>query len=259
MIHDADEPVGAVVGAPWARRRGATRRAALRTASQIGAEGRASGQTHDGPRPARPVAALGIAAVAALVTAGLVAAVQRRVSQPLDRAARRRLRPYRTDRLRPAAKAVSAVGQPSAAMTVALVAGLWLARSGPRRLTAAALPVGATLGAVAAQRTLKALIRRRRPPGGWKPGKVESSFPSGHTAASLALATALAPALSRAGVRGARGAGAVAIGLAAAVALSRLYLDEHWLTDVLAGGAIGAGAAALAIAGDRGWRLADRG
>jgi len=64
------------------------------------------------------------------------------------------------------------------------------------------------------------------------------SFPSGHAATAFAAATALAvlcPKLRP-----------WALGLAAAVALSRVYLRVHFPFDVLVGGLLGAGLGALA-------------
>ena len=59
-----------------------------------------------------------------------------------------------------------------------------------------------------------------------------SSWPSGHTAVAGAMAATLTPHLGPAGVVGA-GAGV------AVVAASRLYVGVHYLTDVVAGAAVG--------------------
>ena len=79
---------------------------------------------------------------------------------------------------------------------------------------------------------LKPLVGRTRPfdlqeielliprPGG-------ASFPSGHTMSSVGAAVAL--------FRSRKKMGAAALGLATLVGLSRLYLQVHFLTDVLAG------------------------
>jgi membrane-associated phospholipid phosphatase len=76
-----------------------------------------------------------------------------------------------------------------------------------------------------------------------RPNLQPDGFPSGHTLAAVVFFGALACGLgtgrrSRAGRR----AGAVGSGLVVlAVAYSRLYLDAHWLSDVL-GGLTGGGA-----------------
>lgn len=69
---------------------------------------------------------------------------------------------------------------------------------------------------------------------------VTTSFPSGHAASAAAFATGVALE--------SRGWGAVVAPLAASVAASRVYTGVHYPSDVLAGAALGAGAA-LAVRG----------
>lgn len=73
-----------------------------------------------------------------------------------------------------------------------------------------------------------------------------SSFPSGHTTAAAASMAAFALLLGRGHGRRTKAvlAGAAA-GIAVAVAASRVFLGVHWLTDVLAGLALGWGWFAL--------------
>lgn len=139
--------------------------------------------------------------------------------------------------------------------------GLWLAGAlvlglsrnrGARR--AAMRGIGSlALASAAANVVAKPLAGRRRPVTTGVPlvrqllhAPITTSFPSGHSASAAAFATAVAlesPWL-----------GAVAIPLAAGVAVSRVYTGAHYPSDVLAGAALGAGAAALTL---RWWPLRD--
>jgi undecaprenyl-diphosphatase len=66
------------------------------------------------------------------------------------------------------------------------------------------------------------------------------SFPSGHSATAAAFYACLALLIGRQFRRPARAAlTGLAVGIAVAVAASRVLLDVHWLTDVIAGLALG--------------------
>ena len=114
-----------------------------------------------------------------------------------------------------------------------------------RRLPLAFLAAGsAVLAASAVVAPLKDAFGRDRPPEA-DPGlgslvaiPDNDSFPSGHAATAFAAATAIAILSPR--MR------PFVLGLAAAVALSRVYLRVHFPLDVVAGGMIGAGLGALA-------------
>ena len=90
---------------------------------------------------------------------------------------------------------------------------------------------------------LKVIIQRPRPE---RPALGEFlsyksySFPSGHAQTAFLIAAFLAAFL-------ARRYGIIAYGLATAVALSRLYLDVHYFTDVVAGALAGIAIAWLAL------------
>lgn len=66
----------------------------------------------------------------------------------------------------------------------------------------------------------------------------DSSFPSDHAAASVAIATVLALAHRRLGL--------AALAAAALVCVARVYVGAHYPSDVLAGAAIGVGVAFIA-------------
>jgi undecaprenyl-diphosphatase len=114
-----------------------------------------------------------------------------------------------------------------------------------RRVPVAFLAAGAaTLTASLVVAPLKELFGRTRPPaaepelGSVVPIPDNASFPSGHSATAFAAATAIAILSPR--MR------PFALALAAAIALSRVYLRVHFPADVVAGALLGAGIGALA-------------
>ena len=93
---------------------------------------------------------------------------------------------------------------------------------------------------------IKALVERGRPDLDRLVGAASSSFPSGHATTAAATFAALALLAGRRRSRPARAALAgAAAALTALVACTRVLLGVHWLTDVLAGAALGWGWAAL--------------
>jgi membrane-associated phospholipid phosphatase len=86
----------------------------------------------------------------------------------------------------------------------------------------------------------KVLVNRARPDLSQLTGFAGSSFPSGHSTAAAATYAAIALLLSRRrppATRSLLAGGAAAI--AVAIAASRVLLGVHWLTDVMAGLALG--------------------
>jgi membrane-associated phospholipid phosphatase len=118
--------------------------------------------------------------------------------------------------------------------------GTWLAlRDGDRGRRAGLASIAAMLTAAGfVQGPAKALLRRPRPfvtrtatVIGVRPR--DPSFPSGHTAGSFAAAIALAAFYPR--------DRRLLLAAASAVGLSRVYLGQHFPSDVVVGAAVGAG------------------
>jgi undecaprenyl-diphosphatase len=120
-----------------------------------------------------------------------------------------------------------------------VAAGLGMALLGGRRGRRAGIATAlASLGTTyLVQRLIKPRFRRRRPFVDREDILVvgirtaDASFPSGHTAASFAAATALTAFYPR--------AAPLAFGLAGAVGVSRVHLGHHFPSDIAVGSLIG--------------------
>jgi membrane-associated phospholipid phosphatase len=129
-----------------------------------------------------------------------------------------------------------------------LVAGVEYARTRNRWVVLFLLAV--ILGDKLLTEAIKQLVDRARPTLEAVAATLGPSFPSGHTSTAAASWAAFALVAGRWwGRRAWPALAGGAVGIAVAVALSRVLLDVHWLTDVLGGLALGwAWFAACAIA-----------
>ena len=73
---------------------------------------------------------------------------------------------------------------------------------------------------------------------GWSDARY-FSMPSGHTTATVAFAVAAAVAAWRTRRAGGAVFGVIVLASAVCVGFARMYADQHWLSDVLAGAALG--------------------
>jgi undecaprenyl-diphosphatase len=98
------------------------------------------------------------------------------------------------------------------------------------------------LGVILINNSLKLLIMRDRPPVEHLVGAAGSSFPSGHSSAAAACWMAMSLVVGRWPPRTWRPwVSAAAVAIASAVAASRALLGVHWVSDVVAGLAVGWG------------------
>jgi undecaprenyl-diphosphatase len=126
---------------------------------------------------------------------------------------------------------------------VVVVVGVAVSIAEYHRLPTRAVPAfvaTVVLSQLVTTNLIKVAVGRERPNIARLVGVSGFSFPSGHTAASAALYTAVALVVGR---RRSRRTKAVLAGMAGgitvAVAMSRVLLGAHWLTDVIAGAALG--------------------
>jgi membrane protein DedA with SNARE-associated domain/membrane-associated phospholipid phosphatase len=156
---------------------------------------------------------------------------------------------HRTGWLTSALQVLTWLGSTAVIIPAGLAAGLYfLIRR--RTWQPLALLAAAVAGAIGLYDIVKPLVGRPRPPAAiWIGHYTGAAFPSGHATQSAAFYAMLAIVLG-AGLSVRRRA--ILWSAAALVALiigaSRIYLAAHWLTDVLAGYALGATWVAIVVA-----------
>lgn len=147
------------------------------------------------------------------------------------------------------------VGQATVTSVITIAAAAWLWRREP---SGAWLAAGFFALTVVGELALKYGLDHPAPPLAldrslWDPLGVRvtspSSFPSGHVARVTFLA------ILGAGVVGGRLAGLLAVAVVAYTMWARVYLGDHWISDVLGGLALG-GAAGFAALAWIAWRRA---
>lgn len=134
---------------------------------------------------------------------------------------------------------LSLLGGTAGVVLVTVVAGFVEYRRLPDRAVPALL-AATVLGQFAVTNGIKEIVDRARPDISQLTGFAGSSFPSGHAAAAAATFAVVALLVGRRRSRSARAVIAgVAVAVAVMVAGTRVFLGVHWLTDVLAGLAVG--------------------
>jgi len=201
-------------------------------------------------------AALAVIVVAGLVVAGLAVAVRHAEGlSDVDSAAALWAHRHGGSLQHRLLEDVSTLATTGGVVVIAVVvcAVEWM------RVPSRAIPVFLAVVAIGdslATNAVKTAIDRARPAIDPVAATLGPSFPSGHssTAASLFAAVALLAGRRR-GVTARAALAAAAVGIAVAVACSRVMLDLHWTSDVVGGLALGWGWFAACAIAFGGWLL----
>lgn len=192
-------------------------------------------------RVSRSFILLATALCGAVAFAGISQEVKKHRTSALDGRARGKFPRRRRQLTKKAANAIAPLGKEWMHGPVAAVVALVLWRAG-RRGGAAAV-VASSVASAGLSHLFEASITAREPPPG-RHSPTEPSFPSGHSLETSAVSLTMAYVLMREGLADGRIAIPAAIVVPVISGIGRLYLDRHWLTDVLAGWLAGASVAA---------------
>jgi membrane-associated phospholipid phosphatase len=162
--------------------------------------------------------------------------------QVVDDDVYRRANEFRTGVVTPVMHVLDVLGSGWILIPLRIAVAVWLAVRRRWRLLSAWLLIW--LMSEVAINMFKAWYERPRPPGSLV-GTRGFSFPSGHAVATAATAIALVLVLLPPGHRR-RHWEVYAVAFAFVMALSRVYLNAHWFTDVVGGTLLGA---TIALAG----------
>ena len=187
-----------------------------------------------------------VSAVALMVFADVGEDVAERSTTQFDQAVRDWFIGHQNPLLHTIALVITWVGSPPVMLLLAIGTGAWFYTRGGRRR--AGVVVAAPAAGAILSPTVKALFGRARPAGAILLNEHTYSFPSGHAATSAAVAVTVCYVLAREGMISWRTAILVGGTIPLLVGLSRVYLDVHWTTDVIAGWAVGLFVAAVSAA-----------
>lgn len=198
-----------------------------------------------------------IALTAAGIVVGVLAVTARRVDALHDLDSAAALWAHRNDGpgTRQVLNVITSLATTQSVAVIAIVVGaLELIRV--RSWTIPAFLAVVTLGDSLVTNAIKEVVARARPAIEPAAATLGPSFPSGHSSTAAAFFAALALLAGRRRTAHAKAALAgLAVGVAVAVACSRVMLDLHWVTDVVGGLALGWGWFAACSIAFGGWLL----
>jgi undecaprenyl-diphosphatase len=196
-------------------------------------------------RPQRSAALLSLSIAGLIGYAFIARAVSNRRTAADDKEVRDEIQQARAPEGETVAAVVGPLGKEWLHIPVsAVISGVLLRRGTGAR---AIVPLLASVGSDVASRVFDRLPPNRKPPPG-HPNQQKACFPSGHANETTAVAFTTAYVMAREGRLAAGPAFAVATILAVASPASRMYLDRHWTSDVIAGWCLGAAIAAASAA-----------
>jgi undecaprenyl-diphosphatase len=152
---------------------------------------------------------------------------------PLDHAVREWIMAHQSPAVHKLFDIVSTVGGVSPMQWAGIVLAIWLWTRGRHR-AALAVAVSPFL-TMLTYSGVRRLITRDRPPSAAGLREATSSFPSAHSTTATAVCCTVAYILWRERMLSTPVALALAIVPPFVIGVSRLYLDVHWTTDVVAG------------------------
>jgi membrane-associated phospholipid phosphatase len=187
-----------------------------------------------------------VSAVSLLAFADLGEDVAERSTSTLDNGVQAWFAAHQNPTIYKVAFFLTWAGSPMVMVAVAVAAGILFYRRRGRGKAGVVVAAPAAGGLVSG--VVKLIFGRARPAGGVLLNERTYSFPSGHAATSAAVVVTLCYVLAREGLISWPAAIIIGGGVPLVVGLTRLYLNVHWATDVLAGWTVGLFVAAVSAA-----------
>lgn len=138
------------------------------------------------------------------------------------------------------------IGSPAVMVLLAIGAGAWFYRRGGQSKAGAVVAAPAVGGLLSG--LIKVFYGRARPGGAALLNERTYSFPSGHAATSAAVVVTLCYVLARERMISWPAAILIGGGVPLLVGITRLYLNVHWVTDVVGGWTVGLFVAGMSAA-----------